>query len=370
MTKLILTLVMALFTCSSTYAKKYSKELRTEKNGFTWYLLTSKDGNWEGVADKYEKIIIPLKKYNMIRFRCVENKGYFIVSKYGRNGLNEGLCDFNGVEKLSCIYSLIYYDKINRLFMTEKNDDGNVKRTNLRISKSGRIIRLDPAMIKEEKEDDRIQETNNNTKDHDLSIDNSNLLYKGIYTISSQGRSLNTGGYTGYAGSDFECEIEIYDNYIKIGNEIIKFKKISKGERVYIGKAWGIEPNLTYDTFFVDENYNIRKESTLTNQFGIDTFEYEVIKGNGSIQKHEPKYSNNKTTGNSTNNSPNKKNKDIQNKSKIACSSCKYTNGKCPVCKGAKRVSNKTYGVNSTKTCNNCNGTGRCPSCGGDGWIN
>lgn len=56
-------------------------------------------------------------------------------------------------------------------------------------------------------------------------------------------------------------------------------------------------------------------------------------------------------------------------KSRIACSSCKYTNGDCSVCKGSGRQHNSTYGVNSTKQCTNCKGTGKCPTCGGDGWI-
>lgn len=52
-----------------------------------------------------------------------------------------------------------------------------------------------------------------------------------------------------------------------------------------------------------------------------------------------------------------------------ACSSCKYTNGKCSVCKGTKKIHRSYYGVETLVNCDNCYGTGRCPTCGGDGWI-
>lgn len=61
-------------------------------------------------------------------------------------------------------------------------------------------------------------------------------------------------------------------------------------------------------------------------------------------------------------------NSNSSNPTRIACTACKYTNGKCPVCKGSGRISDNSFGISQTKQCNNCGGYGLCPICGGDGW--
>lgn len=77
------------------------------------------------------------------------------------------------------------------------------------------------------------------------------------------------------------------------------------------------------------------------------------------------------SSGNSSSGGTNNYNSNsTSSKSRIACNSCKYTNGKCSVCKGSGRQHSSAYGVSGTIRCTNCGGSGRCPTCGGDGWIN
>ena len=72
--------------------------------------------------------------------------------------------------------------------------------------------------------------------------------------------------------------------------------------------------------------------------------------------------------GNSQNNELNQRQNTT--KKRKACRSCMYTNGKCSVCKGRGLETISVSGHVSKVQCRNCGGSGRCPICGGDGWIN
>ena len=202
----------------------------------------------------------------------------------------------------------------------------------------------------------------------------SGLRYKGLYTISSQGRSQTTGGYTGYAGSDFTTEIQIYDDYILVGTEKCKFDKMQGKERVYISSGWSFGGNSTYSRYYVDTNYNIRKVDTFNGQFGSDWFEYEVAKGETTMPKYQPKFSGSSASGGGSSTIGSAGSTYNQNqtgkKGRTACRSCMYTNGKCSVCKGTGRQTSSAAGHSTKIQCRNCGGSGRCPTCGGDGWIN
>lgn len=73
-------------------------------------------------------------------------------------------------------------------------------------------------------------------------------------------------------------------------------------------------------------------------------------------------------TGNSTGEANESNSSFSSSTSRKACTACKYTNGKCPVCKGTGRKSDNSFGISQTAKCDNCGGDGKCPACGGDGW--
>lgn len=108
------------------------------------------------------------------------------------------------------------------------------------------------------------------------------LLARGTYTISSQGRSQNTGQYTGVAGPDRTVTVEFYDDYITVdGIHYDYTKTTSSGWKVYEGS----------DTFssayeyYVGNNYNMRCFMPFSAGWISDTFEYAMVKGSVEIPK-------------------------------------------------------------------------------------
>lgn len=82
-----------------------------------------------------------------------------------------------------------------------------------------------------------------------------------------------------------------------------------------------------------------------------------------------PLYENNYTNGNIINNSsrqqydPTTRNKSKQHdsgssSSRKACTVCKYTNGRCNVCKGSGKVMKSSYGTSTYVRCDECGGSG------------
>ena len=204
-----------------------------------------------------------------------------------------------------------------------------------------------------------------------ISSESQELRYKGIYTISSQGRDQTTGGYTGVAGPDFETEIEIYDDYIVVSGTKCKFSRTYNGERVYKSTGLSFGDITNQDSYYVDKFYNIRKVSTLSSNLGTNWFEYNVTKGRCTMPKQQPTYEGSISQGHSGTiiNGQGQQKSTGSSKSRIACKSCMYTNGKCPVCRGTRYKTSSSMGVKTSVACDNCGQTGRCPTCGGDGWI-
>lgn len=64
------------------------------------------------------------------------------------------------------------------------------------------------------------------------------LLAKGKYTVSSQGRSQNTGRYTGVAGPDFTVDVEFYDDHIVVMGTEYEYKGTSNGWKIYEADNW------------------------------------------------------------------------------------------------------------------------------------
>lgn len=152
------------------------------------------------------------------------------------------------------------------------------------------------------------------------------LLYSGMYTISAQGRSLSTGAYTDAIGGDLPVEIKIYEDRIIINNiDELPHTGDSGSTRIYRGVpqfSTGGE-----DTYYVTENYNIRKVSEFYGPYGVDYFEHQVAKGETTMSRYSNSYSS-----------------DMQSTSSGSYSS------------GASERSNKRT---SSHDCTYCNGTGK-----------
>lgn len=355
--KLKFFLTLLTFTVNFSFSfSQIMKELMTAENGFKWYMLKTEHKNWLGAADYNGKTIIPVGRYWSVMYLCVDGVGSFEVIKENDGELYYGVCDYTGKEIIPCKYYLItFYDEEKYFKCT--NHAGKEYIIPADIDENGNIIMP-------RKSFPYLSSGSNSSE----------LLYKGLYTISSQGRSLTTGGYTGIAGPDMETEIEIYDDHIMVGTTECTFSKVSGGERAFSSRGWGINGWHTYSTYYVDSNYNIRRVDTSSSQFGTDWFEYEVAKGRCTMPKYQPKFSDNTPSysgGGSSYQSGNRQtNKQNSTKQRKACRACMYTNGECVVCKGTGRQTSSVAGYSTKTQCRNCGGDGRCPTCGGDGWIN
>lgn len=183
----------------------------------------------------------------------------------------------------------------------------------------------------------------------------------GTYTISQQGRSLTTGNYTGVAGSDMTVTIEFYDDYITVNGLMCEYAGESNGRKRYDDPMQFAGSSTTY---YVDANYNVQKQMTLSTPFGTDWFDYTVVKGNVSIPKAEPYHApNNNLDGYSTGSSNGNGNRTTKTYQKD-CPQC-LGSGKCRTCNGTHRDINPL--TNRYVTCPNCGTDGRCRACGGTG---
>lgn len=169
------------------------------------------------------------------------------------------------------------------------------------------------------------------------------LLARGTYTISSQGRSQNTGQYTGVAGPDRTVTVEFYDDYITVdGIHYDYTKTTSSGWKVYEGS----------DTFssayeyYVGNNYNMRCFMPFSAGWISDTFEYAMVKGSVEIPKA---YSNSGSYGSYGSGTTS------GYSSGSSSSSSRHT---CPRCHGSGTIvresSVATYGNDSRVKCGTC----------------
>lgn len=169
------------------------------------------------------------------------------------------------------------------------------------------------------------------------------LLARGTYTISSQGRSQNTGQYTGVAGPDRTVTVEFYDDYIEVGGVRYDYKKTtSSGWKVYEGSGTF---GGSYE-YYVDSNYNMRQYMTSSFGWVTDTFEYTMAKGNVEIPKA---YSNSGSYGSYGSGTTSGYSSGTSN------SSSRHT---CSLCHGSGTIvresSVATYGNDSRVKCGTC----------------
>lgn len=121
--KLSIIICLLLFIhCSNSYSQE--RILKNEDDGFSWYLLSS--GNTEGVADKNNRVIIPLTKGLTSIFyyhHPDQDRGFFLVQK----GRNRGIYDKYGNEIIPIDrgYTFVTYQTNNegyKYFHVEKNN--------------------------------------------------------------------------------------------------------------------------------------------------------------------------------------------------------------------------------------------------------
>lgn len=330
------------------------KEIISPNRGYDQVILIDNHiyvriGKSKGVCDVTtgKEIISPNRGYTDVQFYDEENHfGYYGVKR----GEKEGACDINGREIIPPIYHRLIYSEG---FNVKRTDHDKWNDTGITLNKRGIASQYSSG-------------SSFSANSSNSSV--SELLYSGIYTISGQGRSGSTGQFTNDIG-DQTCEVKIYEKYIFICDVRYDFKKKSGSTRVYEGSGVGVSFNgmSSYDTYSVDDNFNIRKTTIFSSPYGMETFSYSVSKGETTM----PKYSNSSSSGSYSGSSSSRRNSGSRNigssSNRKACTACKFTNGKCPVCKGTKKM-HGFYGA--IIDCSNCGKTGRCPICGGSGFVN
>lgn len=111
-----------------------NKDLKTESDGFKWYLV--RQGKKYGTEDYLNHTLIPLSRnYTNVYYKAEEgHKGYFKVFKDNK----EGACDLTGKEIVSPIYeSLIYLSG----GFEYKNSEGNWTALGWMLDSEGKGIR-------------------------------------------------------------------------------------------------------------------------------------------------------------------------------------------------------------------------------------
>lgn len=180
----------------------------------------------------------------------------------------------------------------------------------------------------------------------------------GTYTISQQGQSITTGNYTGVAGPDMTVTIEFYDDYITVNGLMCEYAGVSGGRKRYNDPTQFAGSSTAY---YVDANYNVQKQMTLSTAFGTDWFNYTVVKGEVNIPKATPYQAPSSSHSSGVGNSDKKHTTKTYQKD---CPQC-LGSGKCRTCNGRHSYLNPlTY---EYVTCPNCGPDGRCRACGGTG---
>lgn len=333
--------------------RNYMTDVRFDKEGFSYYSVW--DGYGTGVLDINRNVLIPCDRgYSSAIFHPEEGHvGYFSVDFDGK----KGACDLSGKEVVPPKYEIIIYSDGFEF------EDGNGKWIPLNIFLNSRGI-VEGGGSTASREGRTSSSSSKPSSSASSSSNSDGLLYSGIYTQSSQGRSLSTGRYTQAIGGDFTMEVKIYKDYILVLGSRYDFDRTSGARRVYSGPAFGGK----YE-YFVDSNYNMYLVMTQSNMFGTDSFHYDMSKGECTMPKN---YNNdggfnggNSGGGNGGSVGGNNNHSGSGSTGTRSCRVCNGT-GLCTTCNGKGRYLNTYLGNNTWKDCPNCT-NGRCTSCGGTG---
>lgn len=116
-------------------------------------------------------------------------------------------------------------------------------------------------------------------------------------------------------------------------------------------------------TYYVDNNYNVLKQTTYSSPFGTDIFNHRVVKGEVSIPKAQPYTGGGSYSGSGSQNHSGSGSHGSHTYQKD-CHLC-HGSGKCSTCNGKHYYLNLLTG--KYITCPNCKPDGACSACGGTG---
>lgn len=202
----------------------------------------------------------------------------------------------------------------------------------------------------------------------------SRKLYSGTYTISSNGYAEATGNYIGAAGPDLTCDVEIYEDYVKVCGSDYKYSKNTRDgkERVYEGTNFLGQTEYYYVN---PKTFAMRKRVFSPNPFGGGDcfFSYAMAKGETTFNHNSMGNRGGGYSGGSSG---------TRSRSTGSSGSTAKKRKTCPLCHGKKRIVREsgvaTYGNNSKVRCSECGGyfwrsTGHshitCTQCHGKGYF-
>lgn len=197
---------------------------------------------------------------------------------------------------------------------------------------------------------------------------NPGLLYKGTYTISGQGYN-ETYGYTN--GADEVSEIEIYEEYIIIDGIQYDYININGPWRTY--KGWTLSSSgLGESTDFYKVNMNtfeMIKYCVTDNQFGDDTWYYEIKNGATIFNRHSNNNLNDFVNYSDVSSSTNNDTYLVPNHYKRDKKECKACDGKgwIPSTRGVASFGQEKWCHECGKYVEASHYHETCPSCKGEG---
>lgn len=329
----------------ATKTAPIEKDLKTESDGFKWYLV--RQGKKYGAEDYMNHKLIPLSRdYTSIYYRAEEgHKGYFRVSKDHK----EGACDLTGKEIISPLYeSLIYVSN----GFEYKNSEGNWIALGWMLDGEGKGIR--------------------GTKEE--------ITYNGAkyYIVSRDGMY----GLTDASGKEIvPMEMDIIE---LAGGNRLKFKtNDSWGMMNFLGKIL-IPTSRGYTSI---GKYNKTQKTFSYTMYGykgecdVNGRQLSKIKVNTPNQNNSVASSSTSSTSSrssSNNNSGNKTTTIVVEHQHTpqpmqewqTCTNC-WGEGKV-MCLGACGGTGTYYVGDRLRICNSCGGTGKkiCPFCSGQGGKN
>lgn len=387
--KVLLLMVLALGMCSINVSAQ-SRTLETEKNGYQWYRIISKDRKYgaEGIDGS---TLIPLSRgYDVIIFHPKETiEGYFTVtlnSKVGvfdikgkeiiepykydfvifleeeghvgyysveSNGL-DGVCDVTGKEIIPCRYASIFYTSDG---FACRESEGEYFFIDIKLDKYGRPYNSGNGY------DSRSVISSGNTK---------------LWKVCKGGRY----GLTNSDGKEIvPCEMEALES---AGSGYLRYK---------LNGFWGlmncqgkilIDTDRGYTSIGDYKTFNKRFAYTMNGYKGecdatgrqISKIKVEETKQPSSVSSSSSSVSSSSSSSSSSNSSSRSNNSGNNTATVVVehhrdpipvqewqeCTVC-WGSGTCPDCSGH---GNKYIGDN-LRRCWRCGGRGRCSSCSGQG---
>lgn len=348
----------------------HSKGLNYDKNDTGLFIVEDTQTKREWITDLYERKILGKDVFADWINPCPIEGKYILFSD---NNI-KGIVDFNGniIIPLSRRYKSISFN-FNKF---EYSMDGYVGTCNLQGTETSRVKRdetlaksstkksVSTSIEKESASDNSTQNSSYSQASSSQKTEQTTdkLLYKGIYTKSSQSLCLETGEWTGESGMTFTDTLYVYSDYIIWMGDKIPYGGFNNGMLTYYH---------SYSSdfeYYIDEHYNVFLLHTLVSSepfMSVLHFKTPFEKGE-TIMTHQSSNNNNSyTRSNKSTHSENRVQQTQSQKTKKQCRTC-GGKGTCNVCNGNGWVTR--IGMGHSSYCTNCrNHDGRCPWCNGRG---